>query len=545
MTREQRCRRGGPYPVRAFTFRASSSFVALLAVCVVAALGAAISAATLPPCHAGLNACATATSQATQGSVQQQPGSGRAGQRLIDAAKARDRVALRALLSEGTDANTRAVDGATALHWAVHRDDLDAVDLLLQAGANVEATNRYGVAPLALASLNGAAAMIEILLDAGANPNTTQPGGETALMTAARTGVVAAVRVLLGRGADPNASEAAKGQTALMWAAAENNADVVHALAEAGADVHARSNTTLDLTPNEPGDKGFTALLFAARAGQIDAARTLLEAGGNVDDTLVDGTSALVLAVMSAHYDMGVFLLERGANPDAAQQGWTALHQLAWTRRPSRGPTTVGPVARGAIDSLTLARALLASGADVNAPITKEAVEIYVGRNQMNRLGATPFFMAAHREDVEYMRLLAATGADPFRPNADGTTPLMAAAGVGLWFPGESPGTPAEAAEAVAFCLELGGDATTVDVNGDTALHGAAYWDSPRAVELLVAAGARLDATNETGWTPLRIADGVAITASIHASPATAALLRRLMTERGLPVPEPTLGVAK
>ena len=513
----------------------------LLAVCLAAATGAAISAARLPP--VGQNTGLQRTF--SQGSVQQQSRSDRAGQRLIGAAKAGDRVTLRALLSEGTDANTRAVDGATALHWAVHRDDLDAVGLLIRAGANVEATNRYGVAPLALASLNGAAPVIETLLDAGADPNATQPGGETALMTAARTGVVAAVRVLLGRGADPDAREASKGQTALMWAAAENNADVVRVLVAAGADIHARSNTSLDLTPNEPGDKGFTALLFAARAGQIEAARALLDAGGNVDDTLSDGTSALVLSILSAQFDMGVFLLEHGANPDAAEQGWTALHQLAWTRRPSRGPTTVGPVARGAVDSLTFARALLAHGADVNAPITNEAVEIYVGRNQMNRLGATPFFMAAHREDVEYMRLLAASGADPFRPNEEGTTPLMAAAGVGLWFPGESPGTPAEAAEAVAFCLELGADARTVDANGDTALHGAAYWDSPRAVELLVAAGARLDATNEIGWTPLRIADGVAITASIHASPKTAELLRQLMTDRGLPVPEPTLGVAK
>jgi len=474
-----------------------------------------------------------------------QPSPDSAGRRLIAAAKARDTTALRDLLAQGADATTRAVDGTTPLHWAVHRDNLEAADLLLRAGADVRATNRYGVAPLALASLNGHAAMIETLLDAGADANATQPGGETALMTAARTGVVEAVHVLLARGADPNAREDTKRQTALMWAAAENNADVIHALVAAGADIHARSNISLDLTPNEPGDRGFTALLFAARAGQIEAARALLDTGGNVDDTLSDGTSALVLSILSAQFDMGVFLLEHGADPDAAEQGWTALHQLAWTRRPSRGPTTVGPVARGAVDSLSFARALLAHGADVNAPITKEAVEIYVGRNRMNRLGATPFFMAAHREDVEYMRLLAAHGADPFRPNVEGTTPLMAAAGVGLWFPGESPGTPAEAAEAVAFCLELGGDATTVDANGDTALHGAAYWDSPRAVELLVAAGARLDATNEIGWTPLRIADGVAITASIHASPETAALLRRLMTERGLPVREPTLGVAK
>ena len=483
------------------------------------------------------------TAEAAQ--VRSEPRPDAAGRRLLEAAKAGDTAAVRGLLRQGADARTRAVDGATALHWAVHRDDLQATLMLMHAGADVQATNRYGVAPLALACLNGNAPLIGTLLNAGADPNTTQPGGETALMTSARTGVAEAVRVLLVRGADPNAREHAKGQTALMWAAAEDNADVVRVLVDAGADVHARSNTSLDLTPNEPGDKGFTALLFAARAGRIEAARALLEAGANVDDTLSDGTSALVLATLSAHYDMGVFLLERGADPDAAEQGWTALHQLAWTRRPSRGPTTVGPVARGAVDSLTFARALLAHGADVNAPITNEAVEIYVGRNQMNRLGATPFFMAAHREDVEYMRLLADSGADPFRPNAEGTTPLMAAAGVGLWFPGESPGTPEEAAAAVELSLELGGDATTVDANGDTALHGAAYWDSPRAVELLVAAGARLDVTNAQGWTPLRIADGVAITASIHASPDTAALLRRLMTERGLPVPEPTLGVAK
>ena len=477
--------------------------------------------------------------------ARRQPETDITGRSLIEAVKAGDSAAVRALLRHGIDVDARAVDGATALHWAAHRDDLEAADLLIRAGANVEATNRYGVAPLALACLNGNAAMIETLLDAGADPNATQPGGETALMTASRTGRAAAVQVLLDRGADPNARERSKGQTALMWAAAENNAEALRALVAGGADPHTRSNTSLDLTPNEPGDKGFTALLFAARAGRIEAARVLLEAGGDVNDTLSDGTSALVLATLSAHYDMGVFLLEQGADPNAAEQGWTALHQVAWTRRPSRGPTTVGPVARGAVDSLTLAKALVAHGANPNSRITKEAIEIYVGRNQMNRLGATPFFMAASRVDVEYMRLLALSGADPFLPNDEGTTPLMAAAGVGLWFPGESPGTPEEAAAAVEFCLELGGDATTVDANGDTALHGAAYWDSPRAVELLVAAGARLDVTNETGWTPLRIADGVAITASIHAAPDTAALLRRLMRERGLPVPEPTLGVAK
>ena len=306
----------------------------------------------------------------------QETGSDSAGRRLIESVKARDTEAVRSFLLRGTDVNARAVvDGATALHWAAHRDDLEVADLLIAAGANVGATNRYGVAPLALACLNGNASMIETLLNAGADPNTTQPGGETALMTAARTGVVEAVQVLLARGADPNAREGSKAQTALMWAAAGNNADAVQALVEAGAAVHARSNTSLDLTRHEPGGKGFTALLFAARAGRIESTRALLEAGANVNDTLSDGTSALVLATTSAQYDMGVFLLEQGADPDAAAQGWTALHQLAWTRRPNRGYNTVGPVARGAVDSQTFARALLAHGGGHQRPDHEGSVQ--------------------------------------------------------------------------------------------------------------------------------------------------------------------------
>ena len=424
-------------------------------------------------------------------------------------------------------------------------DDLEAAELLIRAGANVRATNRYGVAPLALACLNG---------ERGDGRDAV--GRRRGLQRdAAGRRDRADDRVAHGAGGGgAGAAGPRRGPERARALERADGADVGRGREQRRGPSRAgrgrrRSPRSLEHEsrpdPQRTGDKAFTALLFAARAGRIEAARALLEAGGDVNDTLSDGTSALVLATLSAQYDMGVFLLEQGADPNAAEQGWTALHQVAWTRRPSRGPTTVGPVARGAVDSLKLATALITHGADPNSRITKEASEIYVGRNQMNRLGATPFFMAASRVDVEYMRLLARGGADPFLPNDEGTTPLMAAAGVGLWFPGESPGTPEEAAAAVEFCLELGGDATTVDANGDTALHGAAYWDSPRALELLVAVGARLDVENGKGWTPLRIAVGVAITASIHISADAADTLRRMRAERGLPVPDPIIGVAK
>ena len=148
---------------------------------------------------------------------------------LIDVVRSGDVAATRALL-ETADVDARAADGATALHWAVHEQRLAIVELLLDAGADVTATNRYGVNAASLAAENGTAAILERLLDAGVDPATTMPGGETLLMTAARTGDTDTVRVLLARGADPNARESRRGQTALMWAAANNNAAIAERL---------------------------------------------------------------------------------------------------------------------------------------------------------------------------------------------------------------------------------------------------------------------------------------------------------------------------
>ena len=120
-----------------------------------------------------------------------------AGVPLIEAVKAGDTEAVRALVASRTDVNAPEVDGTTALHWAAHFDNLAAADLLIRAGANVKTANRYGITPLWLACINGSEAMVEKLLAAGADPNTTMREGDTALMTAARTGNVGAVKALL------------------------------------------------------------------------------------------------------------------------------------------------------------------------------------------------------------------------------------------------------------------------------------------------------------------------------------------------------------
>jgi ankyrin repeat protein len=492
---------------------------------------------------------------------------------LVEAARHADKVAVQALVQQRVDVNQSELDGTTALHWAVEHDDLETARLLVRAGANVGARNRYGVTPLYPAALNGNAAVLELLLEMGADPNTALPEGETALMTAARTGKLDAVTVLLARGADVNAREAWKGQTALMWAAAENHDPVVRALVDRGADLEVRSNG------------GFTPLLFAIRGGSFAAVRALLDAGADVNGIvraparsgsgrmagnamLMNGLSPLHVAIANLQYDIALYLLEKGAAPNADGPGWTPLHHLMWARRPNVAKARALPARTGTADSIQFAKALLGRGAKVDVRQTKELCiggfadagfqrlitppdeperafwlpcnnDLNGARINLNRTGATPFLLAAQHADVEMMRLLLAHGADPAVTTTERQTALMVAAGVGIFGVGESPGTNEEALEAVKLMVELHADVNTVDANGDTALHGAALRGSNEIVQLLVDNGARLDVRNGAGWTPLTIAEGVLYTFTVKIAPRTAVLLRQLMAKQGIDVPAP------
>ena len=498
---------------------------------------------------------------------------------LIEAVKAGDAARVDTLIEQGANAGAAAPDGTTALHWAARAAAVDLVERLLAAGADPEPANRYGVTPLALAAESGEPAVVDALLTAGADPNTATPEDESVLMLAARTGRVPVVDLLLAAGAAVDATESWRGQTALMWAAAENNAGAVERLLAAGADVAARSNG------------GLTPLLFAVREGQIDSARTLLAGGAEVsagvnNTTASTGsytpaatghTSPLALAIVNAHYELAAVLIEAGADPNAYDARGSVLHALAWIRRPGSGRP---PAQTGEVDSLDLAQALLERGADPNARIDWEEIpfhvdlgivkpppNISVGRNFISFVGATPFYLAAKHADLDLMKLLVAYGADPLRPTDQGVTPLMAAAGLGFW-DGESPGplngTPDRVRlEAVQMTLALGNDLHAVSDFGDTtldgdgvdlllrhplnllemdaqrdrgdmrwggctALHGAAMMGSNLIVQYLIDQGADINARNNIGWTPRMVAEGVFVANTEKAWPDTVALLREL-----------------
>ena len=113
---------------------------------------------------------------------------------IIEAVRKGDGNALRALLQKGANVNETEGDGATALHWASYRDDLQSADALLKAGAKVNAANDLGATALWAAAQNGSTAMVKRLLDGGANPNLALLSGETPLMVASRTGSATLLR---------------------------------------------------------------------------------------------------------------------------------------------------------------------------------------------------------------------------------------------------------------------------------------------------------------------------------------------------------------
>ena len=453
------------------------------------------------------------------------------GDRLLAAARQQNIDDVHALVKDGSDVNAAQPDGATALHWAAHWNDIAMADVLLRAGARVNQANAYGATPLWLASLNGSAAMVETLLDRGADPNVALRFGETPLFTATRGGVADVVRALLASGATVDAREAAQGQTPLMWAAAEGHVDVMRELIEAGANIEATSNG------------GFTPLMFVARQGSLEAARLLLDRGAAINTLSKASETALLTAVVRGHVDLAEFLLQRGAEPDLSGTGYTALHWAAGTWETSITTDYVftdgeWSALRGLPSQdakLRMIKALIAHGADVNARAKTEPLRtgytLITSMPPALRQDTTPFYLAALAADTTVMRLLADLGADPSVPSANNTTPLMMAAGrVRIDY--ETRITAEQALAAVKLAVELGNPINAANDDGETALHAAAVGGLNSVVEYLVQQGASLTARNNAGRTPAEWADaGLRYATILVQRPETAVLLRELASK--------------
>jgi len=505
---------------------------------------------------------------------------------LLDAAERGDRAVAMQLLAKGANPNTPGPDGTTALMWAASNDDLELVRALIKAGANVTLKNQFGTSALTEAAIIGSAPVIEALLKAGADPNTKNPEGETPLMAVARAGKVDAASRLLEAGADVNAKEEWGGQTALMWAAAQSQPEMVKFLSSKGADLNARGvirqwerKVITEPRPKDMNKGGFTPLLYAAREGCVECARHLVAAGADRDLEDPERITPLNMALLNLHFEFAAFMIKAGADVDKWDLfGRSPLYMAAdVSSLPTKGNGAMAVIP--SVDSVTaldVAKMLLDAGANPNLQLKRRPPYRDVpqdrGGDTILAQGATPLLRAARAGDAPFVDLLLKHKALVDLPSKEGVTPLMAAAGVEfgtrvtrgrnrtnegvlatmklLIDAGanvnarnvtDSPRTGEYSAAATAAARAgRGGRASQVPsasaVPHQTALHGAAERGYTAFVKFLAENGADLQAKDANGRTPLDLAKGIGVPgikqAASEGFPETAALIESLMANK-------------
>jgi ankyrin repeat protein len=496
-----------------------------------------------------------------------------ADDRLAIAAMQRDLDGVRQLLAErGADVNAPGPNATPALHWLVRIEELELTERLLDAGADVNQRNGLGLAALSIAIENRDVDMAQLLLDRGADAKTPDATGETPLMQAARSGSPGIVQALLDKGVDVDVREPHFEQTALMLGVRSGSPEVVALLLDAGADVNVQSLPGEEPAWNLPenvrashgvgvnwggfpprGSRGTiggakTPLLYATRQGDLETSKLLLAAGANIEQSDANGATPLLTAIINAtvasngpatqHLDVAYYLIERGANINASDwYGQTPLFSAV----DLRNLEVPGPVRDNGIDreaAFELIRTLLERGADPNARIQQVLpVKRWVTRlgnlSWVDVTGQTPFFRAAYSGDVSTMQLLVDHGADPNLTTFNGTTPLMAAAGVNWTVSQTYDEGPEALLEAVKLAHALGNDVNAQNTLGFAAVHGAANRGSDDIIRWLAANGARLDVADKEGRTAVTWAHGVFLATHPPVDrPETVALIENLLAQQ-------------
>jgi uncharacterized protein len=522
---------------------------------------------------------------AAQTPVRRSPGEGGT---LVGAAEKGDRATALRLLAKGADSNAPGPDGTTAIMWAAANDDLELVRALIKARANVNLRNEFGTSALTEAATVGSSPVIDALLKAGADPNARNPEGETPLMAVARSGHVEAARKLIDAHADVNAKETWGGQSALMWAAAQSQAEMVKFLASKGADLNARGvirqwerKVITEPRPKDMNKGGFTPLLYAAREGCVECARHLIAAGADPDLEDPERITPLNMALLNLHFELAAFMIKAGADVNKWDLfGRSPLYMAAdVSTLPVKGNGAMAVLpSEDALSALDVAKLLLAAGANPNLQLKRRPPYRDVpqdrGGDTILAQGATPLLRAARAGDAPFVALLLEHKALVDLPSKEGVTPLMAAAGVEFGtrvtrgrnrtndgvlasmklliaagadvnarMVTDSPRNGEYSAAATAAARAgRGGRASQVPsasaVPDQTALHGAAERGFTPLVKFLAENGADLMAKDANGRTALDLAKGVGVAGVKQPTrepfPETVALLESLMAARGI-----------
>ena len=504
---------------------------------------------------------------------------------LLDATERGDRTVALRMIASGANVNTPGPDGTTAVMYAAANDDVELVRALIRAGANVKLKNQLGTSAITEAAIIGSAPVIDALLKAGADPNTKNPEGETPLMAVARSGNVAAARLLLEARADVNAKETFGGQSALMWAAAQSQAEMVKLLAANGADLNARGvvrqwerKVIKEPRPKDMNKGGFTPLLYAAREGCVECARNLIAAGADPDLEDPERITPLNMALLNLHFEFAAFMVNAGADVDKWDLfGRSPLYMAAdVSTLPTKGNGAMAVIpSEDKVTALDVAKLLLDKGANPNLQLKRRPPYRDVpqdrGGDTILAQGATALLRAARAGDAPMVELLLKNKALVDLPSKEGVTPLMAAAGVefgtrvtrgrnrtnegvlatmkllvdaganvnarSVTEPRGRGAQPAGASQAAQYALGFRRASqmpSAEAVPHETALHGAAARGYNDFVKFLADHGADLQAKDANGRTPLDLAKGTGATGRGQAEsfPETVKLLDSLIAAK-------------
>jgi ankyrin repeat protein len=498
-----------------------------------------------------------------------------------------DIQAATALLKARANPAATTDTGMTPLALACEAGNAEMVRLLLKHRADPNQLLKNGETPLMMAARTGSVPVVELLLKRGAKLDTRERlRGTTALMWAAANSNTEAVRFLIAKGANVGERSATTPPGRKPYLADSTRARIqefidgvgqggtvvevdapdakqsddpkvreeAHRRLEAERAVAKRTMSTFPKPAAEPRTTkqwgGLTPLIFAARQGDLETVQVLLDAHADVNQTSEYGWTALLVATHNRFYRLGAYLLEHGADPNIANEGgWTPLYIATDNRNIEGGDY---PTRKPDMDHLEYIKLLLAAHANPNLRMRSSTETRTVFTHQwLLEEGATPFLRAAQSGDVVLMKLLLEHGADPKIATVYNVTPLMVAAGIG-WVEGVTYEWSKESnLEAIKMLLDLGADVNAQDnLDGRTALMGAAHKGRNEVIQLLVNHGADL-AAHDIGsrdtihalagvtWQAVDYADGlvrIGVQSAI-AHPESAALLRKLMKERGIPTP--------
>ena len=530
-----------------------------MALCVTALLGAAVPDMTVVDAAMAGNRDVVRTLLKNGADVNTARSDGMTA--LHYAAMKNDADLARMLLFAGANPKaTTRLGGYSPLLLASRAGNTAVMAVLVGAGSDAEtvnATTLNGTTALMLAAASGKPDAVKLLLDKGANVNAKEHGrNETALMFAAANGRADVIRLLMAKGGDAAATTRVIDLSAFAKEELERFAQFQRQSGRGPQPAQGRGGRGRG--EGTPGidrqyaypelvayQGGLTALHMAARQGSVESVEALLDGGADINQRSAgDRITPINIATLNGHFDLANLLLDKGADPNLAEDnGVTPLYaaiNCVWA------PKALYPQPRAYEQQretyLDLMSALLDKGADPNARLRKKVW--YSGYDfdlsGVDEIGATPFWRAAYASDIDAMKLLAEKGADPAIPSmkgagrprtgdaqrdvedisklppipvgGPGVPPIVAASGSGYGegFAANSHRyAPSGMLAAVKYLVEeLHVDVNARDHEGNTPLHNAAARGDVDMIKYLVSKGADVMAVNREGKTTADMANG-------------------------------------